>query len=210
VRPHLQRLIVNEKQLEGDNLILSQLGVYDNCIVLLIVLLYDFSESNIKNVIFDLYWGYPSRGGDYLDATCLLYEKDKAVSLLDYKHLLAQGVIHSGDLMDHTTKIGHHKIEADLNAISDKITHIYFTLSAWNCPTIGHFPNPSVKLFDKTKPDDELCQYAIQQAGESQAVIMCSLVRGNKGWSVERIGKFSSGNAKNYKGILQTINRLYK
>jgi len=208
VRPDLQRLIFNKKQIEDDNSILSTLGFYDKCVVRLVVLLFDFSKTNIRQVIFDLNWGFPDIGADYLDATCFLYGKGKFI-ILDYSNKTCKGVKHSGDIMDQKKLIGHHKITVDLGDILECITHVYFVLSAWNSPTIGKFKNPTVRLYDCSKPEKEICEYAIEQAGKTQSVIMCCLVRCDGGWVVERHGVFSAGNAKDYTQIKNTIQKLH-
>jgi len=50
----------------------------------LMVLLYAIPE-HFNHVIFDLHWGYPSRGADFLDATCLIYSGKNFKHLVDYE-----------------------------------------------------------------------------------------------------------------------------
>ena len=41
----------------------------------LIVVLYSITRAeSIKNLTFDLFWGYPASGKDYLDGSCLVYK----------------------------------------------------------------------------------------------------------------------------------------
>ena len=90
------------------------------------------------------------------------------------------------------------------------VTKLYFILSSWNSPSIGYFPNPSFKLYDTEKPDDQLCSYKLRAAASSKAVIMCAVIR-NKNkttWDVFEIGKLSAGNAKDYTPIKNTIEKL--
>ena len=104
--------------------------------------------------------GYPSNSTDYLDASCLLFAGSSFVSVVDYKSKAASGIVHSGDLMDNYKRIGHHIIDVNLAGINLNITSCFFTLAAWNSPTIQYFPNPSLKMFDKTNPDKQLCNYS--------------------------------------------------
>lgn len=90
------------------------------------------------------------------------------------------------------------------------VTKLYFILSSWNSPNIGHFPNPSFRMYDSSTPNINLCTYSIQQAASSQAVIMCCVGKNNLdgSWAVYEIGKLSAGNAKNYVPIEHTIGTL--
>ncbi|EDO26494.1 predicted protein, partial [Nematostella vectensis] len=75
--------------------------------------LYEIPES-FDQVIFDLYWGYPSHGIDYLDASVLLYSGKYFQEVLDYRNRLCKvspgAVYHSGDVMDSNNRLGHHTI----------------------------------------------------------------------------------------------------
>ncbi len=172
---------------------LKKLGDYSlttNAHIQLIILLYAIPEgSSIKTLVFDLFWGYPIKlirdyleiypatGPDFLDGTCVIYSGASTVDMVDYSHKSAVSglVTHSGDVMDESNRIGHHTIIVQLEQLPNHINQLFFILSAYNSPTIGYFPNPSVKLFDQAKPTIELCGYAITTTPKSQAAIMCSV-----------------------------------
>ena len=65
------------------------------------VLLYAI-PSHFNHVIFDLFWGYPSHGRDYLDASCLIFNAKTYSSVVDYRQrtFLSNSIWHSGDVMD--------------------------------------------------------------------------------------------------------------
>ncbi|CAG8593149.1 9031_t:CDS:2 [Acaulospora colombiana] len=133
---------------------------------------------------------------------------------------------HSGDVMDHIalrfraliddhisssqSMKGHHRITANLANLPENVTKLYFILSSWNSPNIGHFPNPSFRMYDTTTPHINLCTYTIQSAANSQAVIMCCVGKNSLDgtWAVYEIGRLSNGNAKNYAPIEYTIGTL--
>ena len=196
--------------MEPDDVPLAKFGLYDQCSVQLLVVMFDFSKANIKDVVFDLFWGYPITGKDYLDGSALAYSKTTHVSTIDYMRTgNISGITHSGDVMDDAKSVGHHTINANLATIASNVTQIFFTLSAYNSPTISVYPNPTVSLFDKAQPKVELCpSFSIQKAANSQAVIMCCLTRSTQGWLVEQLGVLSPGNAKKYNRINQTIASL--
>ncbi|CAB4437791.1 unnamed protein product [Rhizophagus irregularis] len=179
---------------------LSEYNIVAESHIQLIVLLYSISkELSINALTFDLFWGYPSTGCDYLDGTCMLYTGtgNNAGQLwrrFDYQSTSFHDIpnmAHSGDVMDHSNRRGHHRITANLASLPQTVTKLYFILSSWNAPNIGHFPNPSFKMFDPSKPDIQLCSYTIQSAASSQAVIMCVAAKNgyDGNWNVFEVGK---------------------
>jgi stress response protein SCP2 len=177
----------------------------------LIVVLYNITRAeSIKNLTFDLFWGYPANGTqDYLDGSCLLYVGDAFFRKYDYASVYYPSfphMRHSGDLMDNATKRGHQRITAKLDQLPAEVTQLYFVLSSFKSPTIGHFQTPSFKLTDETQPDKALCTYQLEQAANSQAVIMCCVSRVGQGmWQVIQVGRLSNGNAENYDPIEYSI-----
>lgn len=140
----------------------------------LIVILYSINDL-LENIIFDLHWGnlktsvlglfvrthtkigYPASGQDYLDASCLVFDKKNFLEPIDYSKRSTAGIVHSGDRMTSTT--GHHYIHIDLKSLNNNVTNCFFTLSAWNSPTIEYYPNPSMTMYDKQQPTVPLCNY---------------------------------------------------
>lgn len=188
---------------------LSDYKVPEMATIHLMVLLYSI-PSHFNHVIFDLYWGYPARGCDYLDASCLLFSEKSFQCAVDYsKRSKGNAVQHSGDVMDNSRRLGHHTMHVRLQELPPNITHLYFTLSAWNSPTISHFPNPSLKFFEASNKTKDLCATNLrQQTHQSQAIIMCSVVRAGNHWKILQSGKLSAGNAKNYQPLINTIKQL--
>ena len=199
----------------GQDASLASQGVVRSCRMELLILMVALEEGTApKQVRFDLHWGYPATGRDYLDATCMLCSEGGNVeATLDYQQRLATGAKHSGDQMDDAKKTGHHVIDLDLPNLPANIVSALFILSAWNSPTISHYPNPSVSLYEPTKPEKVLSTYVFSQAANSQAVIMCALVRrgpASRSFDVQQVGVLCGGNAKQYDGIKAAIKTLPK
>ena len=173
------------------------------------VLLYAV-PSGLNKVVFDLYWGYPAGGRDYLDASALMFSGQSYLEVVDYRHngLAGSAIHHSGDLMNDTNRLGHHIINVELKRIPTNVTSIFFTLSAWNSPTISHFKTPSLKFYEESNPGKMLCEDKIQKAGHRQAIVMCSLSRRGGQWFVDSNGALSNGNAKQYSPLIATIQGL--
>ncbi|CAG8678338.1 uncharacterized protein OCT59_008414 [Rhizophagus irregularis] len=166
-----------------------------------------YAES-INSLIFDLFWGYPG-SIDYLEGSCLLYKGDVFFRKYDNKSVFYPSfphIKHSGSMIDDANKRGHERITAKLDTLPPEVTQLYFVLSTFKSPTIGHFKDPGFKLIDETQPDKPLCTYQLEKAADSQAVIMCCVSRVGQGmWEVIEIGKLSPGNVEDYDPIERSI-----
>lgn len=187
---------------------LTDHGVKPNSTICLVICLFSIPE-NFDDVVFDLYWGYPYHKRDYLDASCLIFNRTAFQKVVDYGRNTATAIRHSGDIMDDAHRTGHHTISVSLKNIPSNVTHLFFTLSAWNSPNIAQYPNPSLKFYDATKPGKDLCKTTFHHARNSQAVVMCSVSRNSQGrWEIFESGQLSAGNAKNYSSLVSTIQQL--
>ncbi|CAG8440034.1 10178_t:CDS:2 [Cetraspora pellucida] len=198
---------------ETDNTLTSY-GICANSHIQLVVVLYSISKKDaLKNLVFDLYWGYPASGVDFLDGSCLIYEGNKLWKTYDYKHKVYSDILyisHSGDDIDRNNATGHHKIQIKLDQLPPSVTQLYLILSSFKSLTIENFRNPSFKLYDEENPNKQLCEYNIHKAGKSRAVIMCLIDRSYYGgkWKVIEVGRLSEGNVMNYSPIMENIKDL--
>ncbi|CAG8534104.1 5674_t:CDS:2 [Paraglomus occultum] len=188
-------------------------GIRANSHIQLIVILYEITQAeSVKNLVFDLDWGFPANHPDYLDGTCFLYTGNQYWRKYDYQSVFypaTPSMRHSGDVIDNANKRGHHKITAKLDELPLEVTLLFFILSSWDSPTIGHFKTPKFHLFDQEHPDKNLCSYELKKAANTQAVIMCCVARTAHGmWNVIQVGAESAGNAKDYTAIERKIETL--
>ncbi|XP_072044241.1 uncharacterized protein [Amphiura filiformis] len=209
-----QRLVYNGDELEEFSFnntanTLSTYGIKPGATIHLIVLLYAV-PSTLNNVVFDLYWGFPSDGLDYLDASALIYNGLNYCDVADWENSCkARGAIfHSGDMIDETNNTGHHIIKVHLNSLPDYVTHVFFALSAWDSPSISRFKNPSLRFYEESNPRDMLCKDETKKAGHRQAIIMCSLTKRGGQWFVHENGKLSNGNARYYSPLRKTARAI--
>ncbi|XP_033120790.1 uncharacterized protein LOC117119920 isoform X1 [Anneissia japonica] len=213
VPPEKQRLVYNGKELKdiqsnNSEATLATYNVRPGSTIHLMVLLYAVPTS-LNKVVFDLYWGYPARGRDYLDASALMFSGSSFIEVADYRILnKIHSILHSGDLMDDCNMLGHHIINVEFHSIPAHVTSIFFTLSAWNSPKISHFKTPSLKFYEQSNPSKKLCEDKISKAGHRQAIVMCSLSRRGGQWFVDSNGSLSDGNARNYSSLIVTIQGL--
>ena len=132
-----------ERTPQGTKATLSTYDVKVRSTIRVMVLLCEVPD-DLEHAVFDLYWGYPNRGRDYLDASALFFSKKTRVAIFDYCHgsnkdFSPESVTHSGDLMDDAKETGHHLITVRLHRLPPTITNIFFVLSAWSSPTISFF-----------------------------------------------------------------------
>jgi len=171
----------------------------------LIVVLYEISDQSLDHTIFDLFWGYPSSGRDYLDASVLIYSGTYYQGRVDYRRRIFTGVSHSGDVMDDSKRLGHHTINVKLKSLPATVDKLFFTLSAWSSPNISKFKHPSLRFFDAKEPNKQLCSDQMRNAAYSQAIIMCSLSKINGSWKVFSLRTPSAGNVTYYDPLRQKI-----
>ncbi len=205
-----QQLIYNGTEIKEftDAKAAATLGYYQvqpNSTIHVRRLLYS-APKDLDKVVFDLYWGYPHHGRDYLDASVLIFEGIKHTGVLDYRRTsFPPAMRHSGDLMDGINRKGHHFINIDLHKIPANITHFFFTLSAWDSPTVSSYPNPSLRFYKESEPGKMLCEDTITKLNYSQAIVMAWVTRQGGHWCVFSAGKASAGNARNYSCLVSTI-----
>lgn len=211
--PAKQKLLYNEKELldtmpDGRLAKLSDYNVKPNSVLILVVVMFAVPDV-FDHVVFDLYWGFPSTGLDFLDASCLMFQGKNFRKVVDWRRRSADAVKHSGDVIDGVNEIGHHTINVRLKNIPSSVTHLFFTLSAWSSPNISRYRNPSLKFYEADTPNKDLCKTTFTHAGHSRAVIMCSVSRDASGkWKIFESGKLSAGNAGDYDPIVSTIRSL--
>lgn len=172
----------------------------------LIILLFAVPDS-LDHVCLDLIWGYPDNVlRDFLDASVLIYSDEGCQNIVDYNSKSFENAVeHSGDVMDDDKRLGHHTINVKLKSLPSTIGKLFFILSAWNSPNISKYKNPRMRFFDPREPEVELCGYQMEHAGQSQAVILCSLSKINESWKVLSPCLLSAGNARDYTPLKQTI-----
>jgi stress response protein SCP2 len=149
-----------------------------------------------------------------LDASLLCFNVSDSFiprSHIDYNtpvnELLGESVLHSGDQINGKT--GEHNILISLGKMPKVVHSVVLVLSAWT-DTLSAITNPFVKLVDMKVPDVPLCEYSLEKAGNSQAVIMARITRSvaGNGWKVEPIGVTSAGTCRSYVPILATLENI--
>lgn len=217
-----QKLLYKEQYLKtykqpGQPFRLSDYNIQSNDSLNLIVPLYTIPE-NLDHVVFDLSWEFPPHSADFLDASCLVFEKTEFVQVVDWNHSKSQTKYYLKGAVKHTAKnektkdgrLGHQQIHVKLKSLPSNITHLYFTLSSWKAPTLESFRNPRLQFYDAYSPNANLCSTTFTHALKSQAVIMCSVVRDGSRWQIFECdaGGCVNGNTKLYNPLRERIVKL--
>ncbi|XP_045193849.2 uncharacterized protein LOC123549653 [Mercenaria mercenaria] len=211
-----QRLLYNDTNLKPD-MTLSDYNIGCNDNISLILPLYCIPE-HLDHVIFDLSWEFPSVNPDFLDATCMAFDKTSFVQVIDWNHpanryYLRNSIKHSEkSFTGPGAKTGHQTIHVYLKHVPHSITHLYFILSSWRSPNLSAFKNPSLKFYEASNDNANLCETTFTHALNSQAVIMCSVVRTGMKWQIFECstGSLVGGNAKRYNPIRARIEELIR
>ena len=171
--------------------------------------------TNLTKVVFDLYWGWPDSGKDYLDASALVFSGREYLGVVNYNTLARKdlefvngAIYHSGDRMDKVKRQGHHILKVNLKALPTSVTNVFFTLSVWKSKELSNFKNLNFRFFDEQKPDQMLCADQTKEANEKQAIVMCRLSNIDGHWYVYDSGISSEGNAKDYNPLKNTITNI--
>jgi len=181
----------------------------------------------LQEVLLSLSWtNPPGRGKDYLDGSCLVYNEDRLIEVVDYrgpqserKHKASSAtcewgagkgadacISHSGDVL--TPEGGSHVIRLKLSQLPALATECFFVLSAYNCQNLSLFPDPRMQIFDAENPSHSLSKYAVADAGTNAAVTVCSLSREGDKWAVNAFGLTSGGTVRDYSLIEARIKPL--
>eukprot|EP00026_Physarum_polycephalum_P008607 Phypoly_transcript_08695.p1 GENE.Phypoly_transcript_08695~~Phypoly_transcript_08695.p1 ORF type:complete len:247 (+),score=14.26 Phypoly_transcript_08695:725-1465(+) len=199
----------------GKQLTLQDYGIVSGSALLCMRLLFTIDRtSDLDHVVFNLIWGYPQKGRDFLDGSCLVYENSEYLFPINFGHrkdlVTGNALFHSGDMMG--THTGRQTIQLSLRSLPKNVSHLFFTLSAFSSKNLSYFRNPSITLCRRDAPDKPLLEYVLKHAGTSEALIMCCLTRSLQDgeWSVVALGKPSKGDVASYSQMNATIAQLFQ
>eukprot|EP00928_Gymnodinium_smaydae_P011814 TRINITY_DN14323_c0_g1_i2.p1 TRINITY_DN14323_c0_g1~~TRINITY_DN14323_c0_g1_i2.p1 ORF type:complete len:739 (+),score=79.25 TRINITY_DN14323_c0_g1_i2:145-2217(+) len=179
----------------------------------------------LEEVMLSLGWTNPEGNKDFLDGSCLVYSEDALIEVVDYRGPASEksghcrcssanfswgagtgpdaSISHSGDVLTSTG--GSHVVRLRLDRLPPNATDCFFVLSAYNCRDLSKFRDPNMKIFDAHSPSHMLTNYSVSEAGSNAAVVVCSLTRECKGWTVRAFGKSCDGTVIDYLPIEAAI-----
>ncbi len=166
--------------------------------------------TEFDEVVFDLFWGYPELGKDYLDACAWTFVGQGCENYVSFLRLdqYEGALVHSGDVIYDDRNQGHHKITVNVSKLPERITHVFFTLSAYRAASVSKFRSPSVKLYPAENPEVSLCDDTSYDKCHKQAIVMCYLERSDGIWSVHECGTSCDGYYHHVEPMLEAIQNI--
>lgn len=206
---------IKKNKAPGHPFRLRDYGIDVNDTINLIIPLYCIPY-NLDHVVFDLSWEFPAHHADFLDASCLAFDKNEFISVIDWNHsnnqyYLKGAIVHSvKNVKTPDGRIGRQEIHVYLKKLPTNVSHLYFTLSSWKATSLENFKNPRLQFYDASSPDTDLCGTTFTHALSCQAVIMCSVVRIAGNWQIFECdaGSCTTGNTKMYNPLCERISKL--
>jgi len=182
----------------------------------------------LRRVTIEMSWCYPKGLMDSLDATCIVFEQEKLLEIIDHRGLhgarygagpssgkgqngpdATRGAVrYAGDVMDDENRSGKQVMQVRLDLMPKRATDLVFVLSAYNSRNLAKFANLQAHVID-TDSLRELASIEVDRAGTAEAVIMCSLYRLTDGlWRVNSFSVPCKGTARDYVPIMARLLEL--
>lgn len=143
----------------------------------------------------------------YLDASCFAYSGNAYSDYTDFKntHRLT-GVTHSGPAQHRN----FHTLQVNLDRVHGDITHLFFVMSACRVGSLRDIAAPTIQLCERSRPQEMISDYTINNSSNRQAAIMCCLKRTSiGGWQAFSLGTQCDGNVSNYYSIRGAISGVF-
>jgi len=178
----------------------------------------------LRRVTVDLGWCYLRGLMDSLDATCLVFDQERLVEIVDHRgyHGFRYGagngsgkgqtgpdatcgaVRHAGDVMDDEHRTGKQVMQIRLDLMPKRVTDLVFVLSAYNSRDLSKFSDLNAAIVD-TDGAAELASAKVPAAG-AEAIVMCSLYRLSDGlWRANSLMTPCKGTARDYRPVLARL-----
>jgi len=187
----------------------------------------------LRRITVELMWTYPKGIMDVLDASCILFDDERLVEIIDHRgmhglkysaagRLGAKGqpismdgsngsVVHAGDILDTEQRIGRQVIKLSLDLLPERVTDIFFSLSACNSRDLSRFAKMTATVYDSDTMRP-LVTHDIEEPGNTEAVIMLCLYHRSDGlWRVNAIRSpcsFCKGTTRDYKALLGQLLKI--
>lgn len=173
------------------------------------------SGQKLSKVFMGLGWDVAKKGGFFskllgqgggdidLDASCLMFDKDKQlVDVVYFGNLNSSdgSIHHTGDNLTGEGEGDDEVINVDLDRIPPNVQYLVFTVSSYQGQTFNEIENAFCRLVDAST-GKEIANYTITGGGDFTALLMTKLYRHNGEWKLQAVGE--STNAKTARDLVQ-------
>mmetsp|Transcript_117800 Transcript_117800/g.293770 ORF Transcript_117800/g.293770 Transcript_117800/m.293770 type:complete len:592 (+) Transcript_117800:63-1838(+) len=138
----------------------------------------DFEDAASLDTVDAITLKLDSDSAHILCGACLLYNARKECEgvVCHSGRLFSDGVVrHSGDTKVDGKSV--HTISVLLSKVPDVVTQLYFTICSCGPADLSGFKDPSIMLYERSKPDTNLLEYSINQAAQSVSSVMARMIR---------------------------------
>ena len=142
-----------------------------------------------------LFGGGSSSSSIDLDASCVLFNEEKAVLDTVYFGQLKSrdgSIVHTGDNRTGDGDGDDEQIIVDLDKIPQIVKSLVFTVSSYTGQTFDTVENAYCRIVDNSN-NNEIARYTLSAQGSHTAQIMAKLYRHNGEWKMHAIGENGTG-----------------
>jgi len=143
----------------------------------------EFEEAASMDTVDAITLKLDSDSAHILCGACLLYNAQNQCEqvVCHSDQSFAGGIVrHSGDTKVDGKSV--HTIGVTLSKVPDEVTQLYFTICSCGPADLSGFKDPSIMLYENSKPDANLLEYSINQAAQSVSSVMARMIR-RPAWS---------------------------
>lgn len=138
----------------------------------------------------------PSAGRVDLDANFSTFDKNKNLLENIYfgnKNGCAGAVAHGGDNLTGAGDGDDETIQIDLSKLPANVEHAFVTVTSYTGQKFTVVEKAFVRIYDATKPADELCRFDLTDKFPNTAIIMARIYRHNGEWKIHALGVPADG-----------------
>ncbi|CAK9110703.1 unnamed protein product [Durusdinium trenchii] len=223
VPPGQQRLLFRGREIsentEEEDPLWGTLAVPFGEALQLVVIMYQTgraSSGTVRSLQFELRWTAQHvtlRNGKntihHLNGSCLVLNgRGMLLTVVDFQKQSYPGIRHGGP----SSRISpRQSLSVDVGLLPSDCRYLFFTLSGFmpGGVSLAIFQDPSVHLRDAAT-HRALASYTADRCRSGEAVVLCCASKNQLTgqWSVQQIGKGSSGNKSNYEPLYHTVQAL--
>jgi tellurium resistance protein TerZ len=154
------------------------------------------SGGELKKVIMGLGWDPVKKGRSIdLDASCLLFDENKAVLDTVYFGQLNShdgSIKHTGDNLTGEGEGDDEQIIVDLSRVHPQVKSLVFTVNSYQGQSFNEVDNAFCRLVND-QGNKEIARYTLTGGGNHTAMIMAKVYRHNNEWKMHAIGEPANG-----------------
>lgn len=188
-----------------------------------------------RTLSIEFSWAYPRGIFDGLDCSCIVFDDERLVDIVDCrgcqgqkylaagaelqttnksetiseKSQLSRSVRHAGEVINSQQREGKQVMEVRFDILPGNITDLVFMLSPSNSRDMSRFASLSVSFFD-TESMELLASHDVEnlEGSDSEAALLTAIARKDGLWHVNRLALETPGNHRDYRPVLYRLSEI--